>query len=268
MALNFPSLPSANATYTFNDKTWTYIGNAWYLTSGGALSTSVVPEGTNLYFSNARVYSNVFTLGYATNANVVLKANVTDLTTANVTEVTNLYFSNARVYSNVSTLGYATTTNVALKANIADLTTANVTEKTNLYFSNARAISAIVNTSLSNITVSGNITVSSMTASSSITSPVIYSNSDRRLKTNIAPINNALEKIKSLDGVYFTWINNQQNSLGLIAQNVEMVEPLAVVDSPEGFKTVNYLSLIGILIEAIKEQQVQIDMLNSKVNNL
>jgi hypothetical protein len=207
-------------------------------------------------------------LGYATNANVVLKANVTDLTTANVTEVTNLYFSNARVYSNVSTLGYATTTNVALKANIADLTTANVTEKTNLYFSNARAISAIVNTSLSNITVSGNITVSSMTASSSITSPVIYSNSDRRLKTNIAPINNALEKIKSLDGVYFTWINNQQNSLGLIAQNVEMVEPLAVVDSPEGFKTVNYLSLIGILIEAIKEQQVQIDMLNSKVNNL
>jgi len=96
MSLNFPSSPSANATYTFNDKTWTYNGNAWALTSG-TLSTSVVPEGVNLYFSNARVYSNVITLGYATNSNVALKANITDLTTANVTEVTNLYFTNARV---------------------------------------------------------------------------------------------------------------------------------------------------------------------------
>ena len=96
MALNFPSTPSANATYTFNDKTWTYNGNAWALTTG-TLSTSVVPEGVNLYFSNARVYSNVITLGYATNSNVALKANIADLTTANVTEVTNLYFTNARV---------------------------------------------------------------------------------------------------------------------------------------------------------------------------
>jgi 3D (Asp-Asp-Asp) domain-containing protein len=96
MALNFPSAPSANATYTYSGKTWTYNGNAWALASS-TLSTSVVPEGTNLYFSNARVYSNVVTLGYATNSNVALKANVIDLTTANVTEVTNLYFSNARV---------------------------------------------------------------------------------------------------------------------------------------------------------------------------
>ena len=49
MALNFPSSPSVNATYTFNSKTWTYTGNAWALTSGGALDTSVVPESTNLF---------------------------------------------------------------------------------------------------------------------------------------------------------------------------------------------------------------------------
>jgi len=120
MALNFPSAPSANATYTYSGKSWTYNGNAWALTSG-TLSTSVVPEGSNLYFTNARVYSNVVTLGYATNSNVALKANVIDLTTANVTEVTNLYFSNARVNAallstgniipsgnNIQTLGNAT----------------------------------------------------------------------------------------------------------------------------------------------------------------
>jgi hypothetical protein len=120
MALNFPSAPSANTTYTYSGKSWTYNGNAWALTSG-TLSTTVVPEGTNLYFSNARVYSNVVTLGYATNSNVALKANIIDLTTANVTEVTNLYFSNARVNTallstgdiipsgnNIQTLGNAT----------------------------------------------------------------------------------------------------------------------------------------------------------------
>ena len=120
MALNFPSAPNTNATYSFSGKTWTYNGNAWNVTSE-TLSTSVVPEGSNLYFSNARVYSNVVTLGYATNSNVALKANVIDLTTANVTEVTNLYFSNARVNTallstgniipsdnNIQTLGNAT----------------------------------------------------------------------------------------------------------------------------------------------------------------
>ena len=93
MSLNFPSSPSANATYTFNDKTWTYNGNAWALTTG-TLSTSVVPEGTNLYFSNARVYSNITTLGYITNANV----NATLVSTGNIIPSGN----------NIQTLGNAT----------------------------------------------------------------------------------------------------------------------------------------------------------------
>jgi hypothetical protein len=59
--------------------------------------------------------------------------------------------------ANVALLGYATNTNVALKANVVDLTTANVVENTNLYFTNARATAAVTNTTLSNITVSGNI---------------------------------------------------------------------------------------------------------------
>ena len=54
MALNFPSNPSTNATYTFNDKTWTYTGNAWALVST-TLTTSAVGEGSSLYFTNARV---------------------------------------------------------------------------------------------------------------------------------------------------------------------------------------------------------------------
>ena len=66
------------------------------------LTTANVSELTNLYFTNARVYSNVTSIGYATNTNVSLKANIVDLTTANVGEVNNLYFTNARSRAAIS----------------------------------------------------------------------------------------------------------------------------------------------------------------------
>jgi len=67
MPLNFPSAPSANATYTFNNKSWTYNGNAWAL-STSTLNSSIVPESGNLYFTNARVLANVTQLGYITSS--------------------------------------------------------------------------------------------------------------------------------------------------------------------------------------------------------
>ena len=80
----------------------------------GIFNTSNVVEGSNLYYTDDRVYSNVSLIGYATNTNVALKANVVDLTTANVTELTNLYYTNARVYANVVAAGfYDTVSNTA-----------------------------------------------------------------------------------------------------------------------------------------------------------
>jgi len=135
------------------------------LITTSSLTTANTTEISNLYFTNARVYSNVINLGYATNSNVALKANVADLTTANVVENTNLYFSNTRVYSNVINLGYATNSNVALKANVADLTTANVVENTNLYFTNARVYS--------NVTQLGYLSSSSTINSSQLSSNLV-----------------------------------------------------------------------------------------------
>ena len=128
MALNFPSAPSANATYTFNDKTWTYNGNAWAL-STSTLNTGIVSEGSNLYFTNARARASITVSGSGTY----------DPNTGAITISQSSNYGD----SNVALLGYATNANVALKANTADLKTANVAELTNLYFTNARARTAI-----------------------------------------------------------------------------------------------------------------------------
>jgi len=129
------------------------------------LTTSNVVELTNLYFTNARAYTNVTQLGYitssalsgyATNTQLATYATNSQLATYATNAQLATYATNAQlaVYAtNAQLTSYATTTNVALKANIIDLTTANVTEVTNLYFTNARATAAVTNTSLSNVTI-------------------------------------------------------------------------------------------------------------------
>ena len=90
--------------------------------------------------------------------------------------------------------------------------------------------------------------------------------SDQNLKTNIQTIENPLDKIVQIRGVNFEWKENNKPSAGVIAQEVEKVLPELVTDN--GTKTVNYNGLIGLLIETVKKQQVQIDELNSRLSKL
>ena len=87
------------------------------------------------------------------------------------------------------------------------------------------------------------------------------STSDITKKKNIRTIDNALDIVNSLDGVRFDWIDNNTPSLGLIAQNVEQILPELVEILPDGTKAVSYGNIIGVLIEAIKQQQIQINEL-------
>ena len=90
--------------------------------------------------------------------------------------------------------------------------------------------------------------------------------SDITQKTSIHPIENSIELTKELQGVRFNWIDNNKPSLGLIAQEVEKVLPELVETGDDGLKRVNYSNMIGLLIEAIKEQQVRIEELERKIN--
>lgn len=93
--------------------------------------------------------------------------------------------------------------------------------------------------------------------------------SDRRLKENIAPLENALQKVSALEGVSFSWkpgtFKAGQNDIGLIAQDVESVVPEVVVTGSDGFKSIDYSRLVPLLINAIHEQQQEIDALKEAV---
>ena len=90
--------------------------------------------------------------------------------------------------------------------------------------------------------------------------------SDATKKTNIRPIDNSIELTKQLQGVRFDWIDNDKPSLGLIAQDVEKVLPELVETNSDGIKSVSYSNIVGVLIEAIKEQQIRIEELERKLN--
>jgi len=72
---------------------------------------------------------------------------------------------------------------------------------------------------------------------------------------------------KSLQGVSFNWKENNEPSIGLIAQDVEKIFPEAV-SGEEGSKAVNYGVLVAPLIEATKEQQKQIEALKAEIELL
>lgn len=105
--------------------------------------------------------------------------------------------------------------------------------------------------------------------------------SDKRLKTEVEQIKNALDKIEQLTGVVYTQnqlaeqfgYNNYERQVGLYAQDVKEVQPEAVKPAPfdidengqsisgQEYLTVQYDRLIPLIVEAIKELKERVDKL-------
>jgi hypothetical protein len=91
--------------------------------------------------------------------------------------------------------------------------------------------------------------------------------SDRTLKDNIEPIQNASDIIDQLNGYSFDWKEREgKKGHGVIAQELEEVLPTLVSEREDGIKTVNYLELIPFLIEAVKTQNNRIKALEALLN--
>jgi hypothetical protein len=102
--------------------------------------------------------------------------------------------------------------------------------------------------------------------------------SDISTKENICTLSNGLNSVMNLRGISFTWKTDPEmgTRIGFIAQEVEKVLPELVFTNPaDGLKGVNYAEMTAVLVEAVKEQQNQIedqqkeiDELKALVNNL
>ncbi|RMF06652.1 MAG: hypothetical protein D6762_08985, partial [Candidatus Neomarinimicrobiota bacterium] len=97
-------------------------------------------------------------------------------------------------------------------------------------------------------------------------------NSDRRLKRNIETIPSALKTISQLRGVKYQWRQDEfpnrhfdaKTHLGFVAQEIERVLPELVSEGSDGYKSVTYNGIMPILVEAVKEQQQQIETLQAQ----
>jgi len=105
--------------------------------------------------------------------------------------------------------------------------------------------------------------LSGATFSSTVTAPNFVSSSDARLKTNITPISDALQKVQALTGVTYNVIEGGSREVGLIAQDVQAVAPEAVVET-EGVLRLAYGNLVGLLVEAIKDLSAEVEQLKGK----
>jgi hypothetical protein len=92
-----------------------------------------------------------------------------------------------------------------------------------------------------------------------VTAQDFNSVSDLNLKTNIESIENALNTINQLNGYTFNWKSDGEMGIGVIAQEVEEILPDIVKTNEDSVKSVSYVSIIPVLIEAIKELSNKID---------
>jgi len=94
---------------------------------------------------------------------------------------------------------------------------------------------------------------------------VAFSTSDIRLKDNIKSIDKALDKVNSIQGIEFDWIEKEEvhgnsgHDIGVIAQEVEKILPDVVTTRDNGYKAVKYEKIVPLLIEAIKDLSKQVD---------
>lgn len=220
---------------------------------------------------------------------VVTSGMITDLSIVNADVATNaaiayskLSLSNSIVNADVATgaaiaiskLAASTISGVSLGNNLGDLTAGsfiNYSSGTTYNGSSAITVSVAATTANTSNTIvarngsgdfsAGSISCANVTATFTVEAADFNSTSDENLKANIQTVENPLETLQQLRGVTFDWKTTNKPSVGVIAQEVEQILPQLVNEGEH--KSVNYNGLIGVLIEAVKELQKEIEELKN-----
>jgi hypothetical protein len=254
-------------------------------------------DRTNLVFETANNTSNIANLVFA-NAAVVNAQTTIVLTT--YSDTLNTYNNTVSVYANTlntynSTVTVLTdaqnTSNVIVNRANSFANTVNVTAQNAYNTANAalatsqnaaNLIYEVFDDTANNVTLYPALFVSNTGTPNTafVSSTKLYYNpspgelsatnfdslSDVNKKTDIETIENAIQTVGELRGVTFRWKDNGHKSMGLIAQEVETVVPEVVVTNELGDKSVTYGSLIGLIVESIKDLNKQVIEIRSIIN--
>jgi hypothetical protein len=257
--------------------------NTKFNTSGGTITGDTVVTG-NLTVTGTQFYANTVNLTVVDNI-ITLNSNVTGAPSLSAgIEVNRGSSTNTKLLWSEANTSWEFTNDGTTYDKIAGLTyvqsafdranSANVLAQAAFDKANTSAAVTITDDTTNSgtyyplLSTSSTGTLSTSNTSSSklsyipstgtLTTVNLNTTSDIKFKDNIQTIDSALEMINSIDGVSFNWKETGKKSYGVVAQQLQKVLPELVSQEERGL-SVSYLPIIAILIEAIKEQQKQID---------
>ena len=260
-------------------ETTTHNGNAGYrFRTNGTDRWAITTIGTNgadLRFRDADAGAERMRIDSSGNVGIGTSSPDTklDITASGVNGVViNQDGSNADISSRLffkeqnSTIALYNTGNTFSFRTGATINSTSGSERFQVNTNGARVVDGALGVDLSPSTTDGRIDAAN--------DVVAFSTSDKRLKENIKPLDNALDKVLKINGVSFDWKplteeekktihGNEGHDVGVIAQEIEEVLPEVVTTRDSGYKAVKYEKIVPLLIEAIKEQQQQIEELKN-----
>jgi len=262
------------ATHTGN----TSISGTLTVTSGITFSSTLSVTGISSFNSDTDATAStssasIRTLGGAAIAKqlwVGTKVASPEIITSGVTN-TGTVGTNAIKWANM----YATTFNGALSGNATSASSINVSDSDG---ATTYKIALIPDsTGNQNVYKDAGISFNSSSNELSVTGDLVAFASDERLKTNIKPLENALEKVLSLSGFTYNFneigesfgFNKEITHVGVSAQQIQAVLPEAVAPAPANndYLTVKYEKIVPLLIEAIKELADKVEKLEQKLSD-
>jgi len=275
-----------NTALSVNSTSLSYSGVSTF--SGNITHSAVTLLQGNTVHSNNVIFNagaNVYANGVLGSAGQSLLSNGSSVYWGTTTSVggsnTQIQYNNSGTLSGSAALTFNNTTNNVTLANtltvggILNITGGGGGEALTLYNGGDMWFYSAGNTNhaklycdnANEIRTDGN---TYMGGSALVVGDVISNYSDERLKTIVAPIDNALDKVKALEGFYYTpnkkaidigVESNQLSRVGVSAQQVQTVLPEAVKQAPigHGYLTVQYEKLVPLLIEAIKELSAKVE---------
>ena len=232
----------------------------------GVTGTATI-GGNTLILSNSNIAGNLGVTGTS-----ILNGNTTINGTLGVTGTAtiggnSLMLSNANVAGNLGVTG-----NTLINGTLGVTGTATIGGVT--YITSTNELTGITGGFTGgSLVVNGSTQIyKDLNVIGSIYTKEFVSMSDKTLKKNITTIDNALDKVLEMRGVYFNWIDEQKygndQQIGFIAQEINEIFPQLVNSNGSGALHVNYSQTTAILVEAIKAQNILIKELQDAVAKL